>query len=179
MINQGMKITDQKKKLPNNLILVVMEYLKPNKLGQCLLLNKTICSSLSRKFYSDFFSVNKSTNATIKREDIKQEMFMKNFKITIKINHDNRKNYLFMLQVLKNEKERLGVVPMLYIKSKHTYVVNINENRYSTLFYMLRSRNFEKMKFSLELINGNFNQISSQDMTVTILYFNDSTQFQR
>jgi hypothetical protein len=179
MINQVMKLKDQQKKLPNNLILLVMEYLKPNKVGQCLLLNKTIHSILSRKFYTEFFSVKNSTNVTIKREDIKQEMLMKNLKITINIKHENKKSYLFMLQICKNEKERLGVVPLLYIKSKQAYVLNINENRYSSLFFLLRSRNFKKMKFNLELINCTANEISSKEITLSILYFNDTTEYQR
>jgi hypothetical protein len=162
----------KKKKLSNNLIVEILQFLKPTRIGQCLLLDKTINSSLSHFFKTYNISVGNTNVIIINKRELIQDGETNNIRISVRIQEEFNKKNLLMLQLHKNEKERLGVIPLLYKYTEGSYITNINSNKYSSLFYMLKKGNLENMKFKVELITRFVPSITVREITFSIMYFN-------
>jgi hypothetical protein len=161
----------ENKKITYNLILEILKYFKPKDIGRFLTLNKALYQSLSSKFQTVNFSVENSDCINLMRKDINTRSTLNNIKISVKLKNENKRNILFMLQLQKNIKDRLGVIPLFYNNITRSYNININENKYCSVFKLLKSRNFETFNFRAELITDVAYQIEYKQINLSITSF--------
>jgi len=169
----------ENKKITYNLIFEILKYLKPKDIGRFLTLNRGLYRSLSSKFQNVNFSVENSECINLMRNDIKAHSTLNNIKISVKLKNDNKRNILLMLQLHKNIKERLGVIPLFYNDKTRSYNININENKYCSVYNLLKTRNFEIFNFKAEVITESAHQIEFKQINLYISTFlaNDNDSY--